>query len=325
MTISEIGLRTIAFCAGTLLFYSIFLYEDENTRVQSSLEDWWIRLEDQKQAALNRQTVFVREIARSIDHFLDGLLGRNLLSVRAVSISVCYSLSTASATALLLFHDSLGLEPTIITIAWALNLCLVAAGTLPAIKPKLSWIPFSVACLVIIVNGGVLFVLWHDYSPNIPFSTPYGAELLALPLSTLSDLYVLLLARRTFKEVINAVSAAQILQLFMLNLLALGLVILVPYFLSLTIQLPFLIKLAFMNVWSGLLLACPFLVAMVMLVHRVLWPTILRPLYLAQRVRVVHNKSLLATLSVTLLGVAFGPSIPAIGGILHSILKQIIR
>ncbi len=190
MTISEIGLRTIAFCAGTLLFYSIFLYEDENTRVQSSLEDWWIRLEDQKQAALNRQTVFVREIARSIDHFLDGLLGRNLLSVRAVSISVCYSLSTASATALLLF----------------------------------------------------------------PFSTPYGAELLALPLSTLSDLYVLLLARRTFKEVINAVSAAQILQLLMLNLLALGLVILVPYFLSLTIQLPFLIKLAFMNVWSGLLL-----------------------------------------------------------------------
>src|SRR5258708_7626352 len=143
MTVSEIGLRTIAFCVGTLLFYSIFLYEAENVRVQSRLEDWWIRLEDQRQAALNRQTLFAREIARSVDQFLDRILGSDLLLLRAVAISVCYSLCTASATALLLFRRSIeeNLPPHIIPISWAFNLCLAVVGTLPIFKPRLSWIP----------------------------------------------------------------------------------------------------------------------------------------------------------------------------------------
>ncbi|PYX33912.1 MAG: hypothetical protein DMG80_04175 [Acidobacteria bacterium] len=316
MTISEIGLRTIAFCVGTLLFYSIFLYEDENVRVQSSLEDWWIRLEDQRQAALSRQTLFAREIARSVDRFLDRVLGSDLLSLRAIAISVCYSLCTASGTALVLFRRSIEEDqpPHIVPIAWAFNLCLAVVGTLPMLKPKLSWIPIVAICLLIIANGGVLFIAWYYYSSNIPFSTAYGSELLALPLT-----------RRVLKKVSNVVSPGSFFQLLAANLMAVSLVVLIPYYLGLTIQLPFLMKLAFMNVWSGLLLLCPFLVAVVMLVHRICWPTVLRPLYVAQRVRIIDSKLLLGTLGITLLNVALGPRIATIRGALRLILKQIFR
>jgi hypothetical protein len=122
----------------------------------------------------------------------------------------------------------------------------------------------------------------------------------------------------------SVASVVEALPFLALDAMALGLVIIVPYRLSFVIRLHFLAMLALMNVWSGLLLLGPLIVAALMLAHHIFWPTVLRPLYLAQRVRVIQNKLVLAAVGLILLAGACSPNIADAGRILQAVLKRIV-
>jgi hypothetical protein len=83
-------------CFGVLSIYAAFLYEDRERRVQSILEDSWVRLHDTRTTALSLQAAFMREVARLISRAFDYLFGKELLSSQVVTISVTYSAATFS-------------------------------------------------------------------------------------------------------------------------------------------------------------------------------------------------------------------------------------
>jgi hypothetical protein len=89
------------FCVVT----AIFLYPSEEGKVQSKLEDFWVKLDDYRTVAISRHTEFMRQIAALESLILKRMFGNVLWSEKAMFASVC--LSVASGTLVLLAnHDS---------------------------------------------------------------------------------------------------------------------------------------------------------------------------------------------------------------------------
>lgn len=88
-------LRVAEFCVGLfLLCMALFLYEDENGKIQNTLETWWIRLKDQQDSAPSRQAAFMKGVARLTTDVFDKLFGQRLISIRALGTSLCLSYGT---------------------------------------------------------------------------------------------------------------------------------------------------------------------------------------------------------------------------------------
>ncbi len=53
--------HALALAGGLLCLYSsVFLYEDEEGRIQSKLEEWWARLDDARNVAVSRNAACLR-------------------------------------------------------------------------------------------------------------------------------------------------------------------------------------------------------------------------------------------------------------------------
>ena len=84
-------LHLLALILGSSCLYSaVFLYEDEQGRIQSILEDLWIRVNDRRQALVARHTLFMREVARLSASGFDRVFGKPLFSLQAATVSACY-------------------------------------------------------------------------------------------------------------------------------------------------------------------------------------------------------------------------------------------
>jgi hypothetical protein len=69
----HLALRVLAGVAGAMAIYAaLFLYEDEQGKIENKLEEWWVRLDDGRNAAVSRHTAFMREVARLAGHGFDG-------------------------------------------------------------------------------------------------------------------------------------------------------------------------------------------------------------------------------------------------------------
>lgn len=91
----HLPLRVLAGIAGaTAIYAALFLYEDEQGKIENRLEEWWIRLDDQRNAAVSRNTAFMRGIARLATAGFDRLFGRRLVSVHAFGVSSALSMLT---------------------------------------------------------------------------------------------------------------------------------------------------------------------------------------------------------------------------------------
>lgn len=85
--------KTLAGVSGLVLCYgSLFLYEDEQRRVQSTLENLWVRIEDLRLTAVRGHVAVLRVAAEATLRFLDRLFGETLQSVRAIGVGACLSL-----------------------------------------------------------------------------------------------------------------------------------------------------------------------------------------------------------------------------------------
>jgi hypothetical protein len=86
--------RIIAGIVGLMLLYAaFFLHETEEREVQSRIEDWWIAIDDVGKDLHARHVAFMRGIARVTTAGLDGLFGKRILSLRAISSSALGSLA----------------------------------------------------------------------------------------------------------------------------------------------------------------------------------------------------------------------------------------
>ncbi len=56
----------ISGCAGILLIYASLSYETEDGKIQSLLEEWWIRIDDLRQKVISFHVAFMRVLASLI-------------------------------------------------------------------------------------------------------------------------------------------------------------------------------------------------------------------------------------------------------------------
>ena len=55
----------------------LFLYEDEEGKVQNKIEEWWIKLSDKQTASRSKVAAFMQEVARLTGSGFDRLFGRS--------------------------------------------------------------------------------------------------------------------------------------------------------------------------------------------------------------------------------------------------------
>jgi hypothetical protein len=289
MSIAIIIVRCMAGCLGVILIYSaLFLYKDEEDKLENRIEQWWQRIRNLHAHAISRETAFLKVVAEITSKGFTKLFGKRLFGLKAVSASICYS----QAATLLFFTFALGRvgESEVIQVRLVSGiLCLVFLlfGSLgPFIhrrSPKLFWLAFV---LMLTIGWPLLLLLrqWLYFSISV-------AEI--IPFAVACDFLFIVLTRLMLAHAAQSNSFLKIATLGIGNAFLAAVLVVVPIYswawlydhhLFAPIVLP-LALLGFSNSLDGLVSLSWFLIAIVMLLHRLFWPLIERPLYALYRHR----------------------------------------
>jgi hypothetical protein len=332
-------MRIAAGLAGALLLYvALFLYEDEELRLQNRLEALWRFINTLQSSSLSKEAAFLRETSRITNRGLDLLLGEKLFSVQLVAIAMCFSfVSILWFIAVSHFYSNFNPLIDIVAVVFLLlGLAPIMRSKAPA-SPRLrkhggrtNWYyPFLI---VLVLSTAVICErYWLGYDEWTPF--------LALGIlgGTLSDSLFFVFFRWILRKVAGF-SNVWTLGLCGVAMAAVGGLLVAP---SISLQdrvgdlasgaggdAEFYSTLTAMMVsatnWVDAICAVLAIGVMtVLLLHRILWPLIKRPLYAANRKQLIKNSKLLGTLGTACILYAF-PSNPLVRGILHvtTLLKE---
>jgi hypothetical protein len=338
----SIVLRIIGGCAGILLIYASFSYEREDGRIQSLLEEWWIRIDDFRHQAISFHVAFMKVIAAVLTSFLDRLFGTRLVSFRSFGVSICYSLVCVGTTVIILsrLYATPDANPDAVSSMIWLIAFGIGYGSIPALIPKdawqLRWLPWIQVWFWVLVFQGVqsfftpvsALVVYglanSQLDPELRVGALFGLSFILSIVLSISLAMVLFagfvgIMRVTLRTISHSQSPIKITGLTLLNaapiVMFYGLIKLIELsaryegssarllllFVFLVVGCVLLFNLAF--ALAGVLFVC---LASLMLLHRLFYPFIQRPLYFLQRLGVAKRPRVFAVIGAVLLGVAFG-------------------
>jgi hypothetical protein len=108
-TLLPLILKILFVATGVFLIVTrLFVYEKTQGRIQSRIEDLWIKIDDYEQYALFKHTGFMQTVAGIMSRALDRVFGTKLCSLRALIISVCYGFAAFFFAVILLLRYSTG-------------------------------------------------------------------------------------------------------------------------------------------------------------------------------------------------------------------------
>ena len=309
-------IRALAILIGCALVSTKFLYEDEEKRLQSSLEDWWVRLSYRSDQAYSQEALFLRGVSSSTSRFLAKIFGDATISLRSISVSISCStipilLIAAACNIFLpripLIDEALSDNPPLQQVLSVLRSTplyirvvpaliafgLIIALIIPSLYPRARWlyVASAIACLAPIAY--VLTFLRDPQNPDYAFAV-------SIPITALCQLYAIAVTRRVMRKSASATSAGFICALLVLNLMTFALIIFAPFALKFLTGISIFTCVGFENIVGCFILLLFALLAVTMLLHRCLWPTVLRPLYFLQRHRVFEHRLLLVGAGLSL-------------------------
>ena len=145
--ILHLALRVLAGIVGAISLYAaLFLYEDEHGNLENRLEDWWVKLDDERNSAVSRHTAFMREVARLAGDVFDRVFGKKLLSPQAFGVSSAFTIAGVAVFALVVrFGQSRLLERALVI---DLAVACIAFAMIPALSTerhltRLVYVPVS--------------------------------------------------------------------------------------------------------------------------------------------------------------------------------------
>jgi len=337
---------------GLLLISTAFLKEDADKKVQSSVETWWLRLAYGQEAALSRATAFLRVLARLTGAVFDRLLGsRKLFSLRGLGVSVCYSI----ASFFLCIQLVVGLSPKSPTPTslevWLIFSLFLVFGSIPAWRQRFedeTLLVWGVAVVAIIFIPVFKFMDFLRVQHQAISATGFAVFLaIIFVISSGSDFCYIALTRWMLRKAAELKNWIGIAGIVLLDCL-LGLVLFLgPIFLGGFVVLklnPGVIAAANANphaipkidhlspgtmIAVGIMLGGPalnaidflacslfFMLMVIMLLHRLLWPILESPIYIFQQYGLIKHKGWLVAAGV---GLLFGK------GILSVLLELLTR
>lgn len=145
------GLLLLLFSIVCFAFW-VLLYVDDDNTVQNRLTVLWAWAESVCKKARSKEENFLRRIVKITAHGFEYLLGKQLISVRAVSVSLCFSLSSVGVSIIALSSVSALYQQFILpSLAWSVSFSLLAASRRQRLRN--------------VVSGGiVLFALFAGFA-----------------------------------------------------------------------------------------------------------------------------------------------------------------
>ena len=298
----------IALCVvGALLALTPLLtYEDEDKKIQSRIEAFWIHLDDQRQRAFKLEERLILRVARIASLLLDYLFGPELFSARvvAVTIGIAYTIISLLAfigAALVWKSGGSGLNALIVpSVLITFAVIVMIFSRRPSASPKL-------LLLWIVVLGVVAFIELLRRSLNFQGIIIF---LLATLLSIASDVAVLYILRRLLRSTQTDRSFFHIAMRVVLILSAAILIWIGPLVIAILLGADRLASMTLAALWvfnlaDAIVLAAAFCLAFALLAHHFAWPAIQRPLYAMQRSSSMHYKAAAYTLGAGMLTLGF--------------------
>jgi hypothetical protein len=334
-------IRALCLVFGLMLLYAGgLLYEDEVKGIQNRLEDWWVRLDDARHFAFRRERHFLERFVALLSSLMDGVFGRHLFSRQAVASSISLSVagiavasSSVSYFDLDFFSDVNSNNPirlgplSVIVICCFISIALV-------ILSRWRWAAAAICASVFFFGSFEIdgkppgsgdafscFVPSDLYDPAwVPgwvYCSRFFAVSLAVPLSIASDFCTLMLVRVILRRAAASRLRGTVLALIIAAVVA-GAATALPLFIALhegsigdwsghhyrqTLAIAGE-YLTLLNADVGIFLLCLMIVALVLLLHRFIWPAVLRLLYLVQGSGVLTQRKSLLSIGLALTSAA---------------------
>jgi hypothetical protein len=324
------------------LGFASMMYEDEEGRLQNRIdrfqrrvERWWIKIDDRRMAYIPRVALFIREVAKLAGRCFDRILTKHLLSIRVVGVSVLLSMASPFLAALVLPYvlHSVPLKAPGDAILEFVRLTFIAF--IPAFSespsmPLKPWLPRIMRFLwwvfiIRMILSVVDFLLFMSRSSAAGASLAANAAIflpLTLGFSASCDVAYILFTRWTLRRISATDKIGGILLWILLLLLFLALILVVPPFVGIKMMRysPLvggtLLFSILVNSIDAVILLATLMIAVFLLVHRLMWPLIQRPLYAIQRLEIVDRgewkkrKKWLWAVGVFLIAIAI-PGLPS--------------
>jgi hypothetical protein len=326
------ALRFAALLGGLLLIYvAVFLYENEQGRIQNALEDIWLKIADLQESTVSQHVAFMRIVARVTNSGLDTLLGRKLFSLRSIGVAVCYSLASVLLVDLgfsIMEHWPTGSK----LILFVLILFLLAYSTLPRYinRPLILrvWFSFIIISYMLINIVGILYFTGGRFSSEMgSYFLMFAPNFyIGLAMGVACDIFFIALLRKLLRWMSEQISFSELAAVALISCLIAFVFFIGPmsptvvkttleYRGAIPYDSPFPIlsmirgpaRIAIMsNLFIGIIALAFVALALVMLAHRVFWPALSRPIYSLQRLGIARRGKLFGTVGSLLIVTAVG-------------------
>lgn len=323
---------------GCLLIYvAAFMKEDEEGQWQNRLEEWSKAIVHRKETALSSATAFMGGVAELASRVFDALFGKKLFSIRGIGVSICYSL----ASLVLCLELLSAINPHKFGSAsfqnWGWFLLFVSLGSLPSIigpqkEPLWIWGLALFALIVIPVLKAADIVYQKFGTARTAGMLLFLAVLFGV--SFVCDVLYIALTRWMLRKLWKQIHLLKMIGILFVNILLAIFLMAGPFILGLIevlgavkINAPASVGAFGIGLMLGTvlnfvdILACSvfLLLLALMLLHRIFWPILERPIYACARFGIIKEKKLLWTLGGFLLFV------PGHGESIWNILQKAIK
>jgi hypothetical protein len=299
------GLRACGCLIGALLVYAgLFLYEDDQKRLQNRLEELWIHIDDMSRDAESTFAGFTMEVSRIAEQVFARVFGGRVMSWRAVAISSCFAIASLDLS-LMSSSDGQGRRAEV-EVA---TLCIVL-GAMPALINRGWATAIAIGAWIFMVSQIPLYAFANFHKDAVDVETRVVAALSITIAPPLMDLMWIYGCRVLLKSAASARAASAIVIWNLTTLMC----CLLPqtrqynmHELTTPIWLAVLISTFARTRWFLALGASVLLsLAAVAILHLYTWPVLARLVYPLQRFDLFSRPKTLIGIGVALFALSSG-------------------
>jgi hypothetical protein len=294
---------------------AIVLYPNEEGKIQSKFEDFWVKAHDYQRLALSRHAAFMTQVAKLESTFLDQVFGPKLFSFRSIVVS-CWSSTVsfflAGSVLTSVTHMTIAFpNPFLVALLIGLSLASIACILLPNHRLARGSCLFIAAAIIEYV--GIWFV---RLSPKIGLETWIIMYLALFVGGFCCDVIFIAATRRLVRWAGTMARSLTIVGVLTCNLL-LAVALVVPglvwqrasiasHFVQTSwwFVIPASMTVGLSNLFDFLFASLFVALAAVLLIHRALWPLLTRTLFKMQDIGTKGRRAILLLIGIALLGVS---------------------
>jgi hypothetical protein len=309
-----------AFC----VLSAIVLYPGEEGKIQSKFEDFWIRVDDFKDLALTRHAAFMTGVAKLETRLLDRVFGEKIFSARAIGASALCTLS--SIAVFIIFDPDVALHSM-----RAKRDCAAFLIMFVCIGISIFSVQLRARTRAFILGLGLLLLVPIQWDLLHFGATPQSLAVLtsvvgiAILSGFIGDVVFIACTRRILRWAGQMQSSLKVLVVVVSSFL-LAVLLVSPPILAATffarrghadkaglgdLAVGFSSVAALANFFDAILAFLFVFLALMLLIHRLLWPLLNRSLFRLTDIGTKGRRAILSTIGFALLGTSiFGREFP---------------